>query len=65
MGLRRWGLDCCGDWAGFQSSVKYFQVGRYFISDRRTGYPSFLSDRRTKGHDTHPLSDRRTKGQSA
>ena len=36
----------------FYSSVKDFQVGLYFISDRRTGYPSFLSDRRTKGHDT-------------
>ena len=37
--LRRWRLDCCEVSAGFQSSVKDFQVGRYFISDRRTQYP--------------------------
>ena len=43
MELRRWRLDCCEVSVDFQSSVKYFQVGRHFISDRRT-----------KGHDTHP-----------
>ena len=52
MRIRRWRLDYCTILERFQSSVKDFQVGRYFISDRRTGYPSFLSDRRTKGHDT-------------
>ena len=67
MGIRNWGLDCCEVSAGFQSSVKDFQVGRYFISDRRTGDPPptppkggeieaypFISDRKTKGHDTPP-----------
>ena len=68
MGIRRCGLDDCTILEHFQSSVKYFQVGRYFISDRKTEYPlsyltegqkdmilpPFISDRRTKGHDTHP-----------
>ena len=66
MELRRCGLDDCTILEHFLSSVKYFQVGRYCISDRRTkghGHPPFISDRRTKGHDTHPfISDRRTKG---
>ena len=65
MRIRRWGLDYCGVLAGFQSSVKDFQVGRYLISDRRTkGQDTpFISDRRTKGHDPPFISDRRTKGQ--
>ena len=47
MRIRRWGLDYCGVLAGFQSSVKDFQVGRYFISDRRTkgqGTTSYLTE---------------------
>ena len=39
MRIRRWRLDCCTISERFQSSVKYFQVGRYFISERRTGDP--------------------------
>ena len=39
MRIRHWGLGCCVVSAGFQSSVKCFQVGRYFISERRTGDP--------------------------
>ena len=50
MRIRHCWLYCCTISERFQSSVKYFQVGRYFISDRRTGDPPFLSDRRTKGH---------------
>ena len=66
MELRRCGLDDCTISEHFQSSVKYFQAGRYFISDRRTkghGHPPFISDRRTKEHGHPPfISDRRTKG---
>ena len=81
MGIRHWGLDCCGVSAGIQSPVKDFQVGRYFISDRRTkgqGTTSYLtegqkdmippqphsstSEPQGRGTDTHPfISDRRTK----
>ena len=39
MRIRHCWLYCCTISERFQSSVKYFQVGRYFISDRRTGYP--------------------------
>ena len=76
MRIRRWRLDCCGVSEASQSSVKYFQVGRYFISDRRTGYPP-PTPPQGRGTDTHPqplpkggeltptpfISDRRTKGQ--
>ena len=39
MGVRGCWLVGCEVLARFQSSVKYFQVGRYFISDRRTEDP--------------------------
>ena len=60
--LRHCGLDDCTISEHFQSSVKYFQVGRYCISDRRTkghGHPPFISDRRTKEHDTPSLREGR------
>ena len=48
MELRHCGLDDCTILEHFQSSVKYFQVGRYCISDRRTkGHgplPSYLTE---------------------
>ena len=40
MGVRGCWLVGCEVLARFQSSVKYFQVGRHFISDRRTEDPS-------------------------
>ena len=53
MELRHCGLDDCTILEHFQSSVKYFQVGRYCISDRRTGYPP-PTPPQGRGTDTHP-----------
>ena len=47
MMIRHCWLDCCTILERFLSSVKDFQVLRYFISERRTkgqGTPSYLTE---------------------